>query len=201
MSQWDQKYAQEGYWYGEAPNDFVKAMADRLPPRGDVLSIGEGEGRNGVYLATLGHRVTGVDESAVGLAKAKKLAASRGVTIQTIEALLETFDFGVDRWDGIVSIWCHLPPALRRDVHARVVRGLKPGGVVLLEAYRPEQLEYRTGGPSDASMLYRLDDLRRDFTGLDVVHGVEIVRGVREGMAHDGESAVVQFVARKPAAG
>ena len=201
MSHWDERYAQAGYWYGEAPNDFLRAVADRLAPGADVLSIGEGEGRNGVYLATLGHRVTGVDASALGLAKAEALAAARGVVIDVVEASLETFDLGVDRWDGIVSIWCHLPTALRRDVHARVVRALKPGGLVMLEAYRPEQLEYGTGGPSDPSMLYRLDDLRRDFTGLDIVHGVEIVREVHEGVGHHGLSAVVQLVARKPAPG
>lgn len=197
MSHWDERYAQAGHWYGEMPNDFVKAMADQLPPGGDVLSIGEGEGRNGVYLATQGYRVTGVDASAVGLAKAQVLAASRGVVIEVVEAQLETFDLGVERWDGIVSIWCHLPPDLRRDVHARCVRALKPGGLVILEAYRPRQLEYGTGGPSDPSMLYRLDDLRRDFSGLEVVHGVEIVREVHEGAAHHGQSAVVQLVARK----
>jgi len=201
MSHWDERYAQAGYWYGEAPNDFLRAVAGRLAPGADVLSIGEGEGRNGVYLATLGHRVTGVDASALGLAKAQALAVARGVVIDVVEASLETFDLGVDRWDGIVSIWCHLPTALRRDVHARVVRALKPGGLVMLEAYRPEQLEYGTGGPSDPSMLYRLDDLRRDFTGLDIVHGVEIVREVHEGVGHHGLSAVVQLVARKPAPG
>ena len=199
MSHWDERYAQAGYWYGEAPNDFLRAVAGRLAPGADVLSIGEGEGRNGVYLATLGHRVTGVDASALGLAKAQALAVARGVVIDVVEASLETFDLGVDRWDGIVSIWCHLPTALRRDVHARVVRALKPGGLVMLEAYRPEQLEYGTGGPSDPSMLYRLDDLRRDFTGLDIVHGVEIVREVHEGVGHHGLSAVVQLVARRPA--
>jgi len=201
MSHWDERYAQAGYWYGEAPNDFLRAVAGRLAPGADVLSIGEGEGRNGVYLATLGHRVTGVDASALGLAKAQALAVARGVVIDVVEASLETFDLGVDRWDGIVSIWCHLPTALRRDVHARVVRALKPGGLVMLEAYRPEQLEYGTGGPSDPSMLYRLDDLRRDFTGLDIVHGVEIVREVHEGVGHHGLSAVVQLVARRPAPG
>lgn len=197
MSHWDERYAQAGYWYGEAPNDFLRAVAGQLAAGADVLSIGEGEGRNGVYLATLGHRVTGVDASALGLAKAEALAAARGVVIEVVEASLETFDLGVDRWDGIVSIWCHLPTALRRDVHARVVRALKPGGLVMLEAYRPEQLEYGTGGPSDPSMLYRLDDLRRDFTGLEIVHGVEIVREVHEGVGHNGLSAVVQLVARK----
>jgi len=201
MSHWDERYAQAGYWYGEAPNDFLRAVAGQLAAGADVLSIGEGEGRNGVYLATLGHRVTGVDASALGLAKAEALAAARGVVIDVVEASLETFDLGVDRWDGIVSIWCHLPTALRRDVHARVVRALKSGGLVMLEAYRPEQLEYGTGGPSDPSMLYRLDDLRRDFTGLDIVHGVEIVREVHEGVGHHGLSAVVQLVARKPAPG
>ena len=97
-----------------------------------------------------------------------------------------------------MSIFCHLPSALRRSVHARVVRALRPGGVVLLEAYTPAQLGRGTGGPSDADMLPTLALLRAEFAGLEVLVGVERERAVLEGKGHRGASSVVQFVARKP---
>ena len=200
MSQWDERYSRPGYYYGAAPNDFLAAMAFVLPPRAEVLSIGEGEGRNAVYLAALGHRVTGVDASAVGLAKARASAAQQGLTITTVLADLAEFDPGHERWDAIVSVRCHLPPDLRERVHRACVAALRPGGVLLLEAYRPEQLRYGTGGPPDPDLLYSLDQLRADFSGLELVHAAEIVRDVREGLVHDGPSAVVQVVGRKQAA-
>ncbi len=196
---WDERYGTSGFFYGTDPNDFLRDEAARLP-RGDLLCLGDGEGRNGVWLASRGHRVTSVDLSAVGLAKASRLAAQRGVVIATVAADLATFDLGTARWDAVVSIWCHLPSALRRDVHARVVRALRPGGVVLLEAYRPAQLGRGTGGPPVADMLPDLASLRTEFAGLDELLGREVERDVREGRGHGGNSAVVQFLARKPPA-
>jgi SAM-dependent methyltransferase len=136
---WDQRYSSDTYVYGTEPNGFLVTAAARLPP-GKVLCLGEGEGRNAVWLAAQGHEVTAVDASGVGLRKAQRLAAERGVTIATVHADLAAFDIEPGTWDGIVSIFCHLPPALRADVHRRCVAGLRPGGVLLLEAYTPRQL-------------------------------------------------------------
>lgn len=193
---WDQRYSSPDFFYGTEPNDFLRAEVARLP-RGDVLCIGDGEGRNGVWLAQQGLAVTAVDASAVGLAKARSLAAVRGVPLTTVHADLATFDFGASRWDAVVSIFCHLPSALRREVYARVPRGLRPGGVVLLESYSPAQLGRGTGGPPVADMLVDLAALREDFAGLVIEFGVECEREVLEGKGHRGRSAVVQFVARK----
>jgi SAM-dependent methyltransferase len=193
---WDQRYAADGFFYGTEPNDFLRAEVARLP-RGELLCLGDGEGRNGVWLAAQGHAVTSVDLSAVGLEKARLLAKQRGVSLTTVPADLATFDLGEARWHAIVSIFCHLPSVLRRDVYARVVRGLRPGGVVLLESYTPAQLGRGTGGPPVADMLVDLAALRADFAGLEVLLGVERERDVHEGHGHRGASAVVQFVARK----
>ncbi len=154
-----------------------------------------------MYLATLGCAVTSVDASPVGLAKAQRLARDRGVTIETVVADLAEFAIAPSSWDGIVSIFCHLPPALRRAVHAAVVRGLRPGGVFVLEAYTPRQLEFGTGGPSDPALMPTLDLLRDELAGLDFEHAVECERPVREGAFHDGLSAVVQVRARRPGRG
>ncbi|MBI2407664.1 MAG: class I SAM-dependent methyltransferase [Gemmatimonadetes bacterium] len=194
---WNERYSQPGYVYGTEPNDFLAAAAAQIP-RGRVLSIGDGEGRNGVHLSTLGHAVTSVDSSTVGLAKARALAAQRGVTIETVEADLAVFDIAPAAWDGIVSIFCHLPPALRRRVHAQAVQGLVPGGVFVLEAYTPAQLALGTGGPSDAEMMPTLAVLRDELAGLEFVHALEMERDVQEGAYHRGRSAVVQVIARRP---
>jgi SAM-dependent methyltransferase len=193
---WDERYGGDEFFYGTEPNDFLRAEVARLP-HGDVLCIGDGEGRNGVWLAEQGYLVTSVDQSAVGLEKAQALAKQRGVKLTTVAADLATFDLGTARWHAVVSIFCHLPSVLRRDVYSRVVRALRPGGVVMIESYTPAQLGRGTGGPPVADMLVDLATLRADFAALEVLHGIERERDVLEGKGHRGLSAVVQFVARK----
>lgn len=195
---WDLRYTESGWAYGTAPNDFLRAEADRLPS-GSVLCLAEGEGRNAVHLAGLGHRVEAVDQSEAGLAKARLLAAERGVEVQTTCADLATFDLGQGRWQGIVSIFVHLPSPLRQRVHAQVVAALAPGGVLLFEAYAPAQLTLGTGGPRERALLGSLAELTGEFTGLELLVAREVQREVQEGKYHRGTSAVVQIVARKPA--
>jgi len=110
-------------FYGETPNVFVAEMASQIPA-GAVLCLAEGEGRNAVYLATLGHRVTAVDQSEASLTKARRLAATRGVDIETVPADLGNITIEPGIWSGIVATFAHLPPAMRRRVHAQAVRGL-----------------------------------------------------------------------------
>ncbi len=196
---WDQRYSEPGFFYGTEPNDFLAASAEQyLPPGAEVLSLGEGEGRNAVFLARQGFRVTGVDGSTVGLAKAQGLAARHGVTIHTDVADLATYDLGAERWDAILSLWCHTPSALRAGLHRRAIEALRPGGVLLLEAYTPEQLAYRTGGPSDVDLLMTLELARRELAGLEFLVAQEKLREVYEGAHHGGQSAVLQLIARKP---
>ena len=196
---WDERYAGADYRYGTTPNDFLEAEAPRLPPAADVLCLADGEGRNGVFLAGLGHRVTAVDGSAVGLEKAGKLARSRGVPLTVVAADLADFDLGDRSWDAVISIWCHLPSALRARVHRGVVRGLRPGGWLILEAYTPDQIGRGTGGPPDADLTMTPAALTAELAGLEVVLLEEKVRDIREGAGHGGPGAVVQLLARKPA--
>jgi SAM-dependent methyltransferase len=194
---WDERYSTDDFVYGTDPNDYLASVADRLTP-GELLTIAEGEGRNAVFLAGLGHRVTAVDSSAVGLAKARKLAAQRGVTLTTEVCDLAEFDPGQERWQTIVSIYCHLPSALRATLFARLVAALRPGGLLVLEAYTPEQLANRTGGPMDIDLLVPLADLQHELAGLEFLIARETVRPVLEGRFHSGDGAVVQILARKP---
>jgi len=194
---WDERYGGAELTYGAEPNDFLRDMAPRIPP-GPVLGLGEGQGRNAVHLATLGHPVTAVDQSPVGLARARELAASRGVTLHTVVADLAEFDLEPTSWSGIISIFCHLPPALRQSIYPRCAAALAPGGVLILEAYTPDQLEYGTGGPREPDLLSTLVELRDLLPGLELEIGREVVREIHEGAHHHGLAAVVQVVARKP---
>lgn len=193
---WNKRFAGADYVYGEAPNAFVAESASKIPA-GPVLCLAEGEGRNAVYLATLGHPVTAVDQSEVGMAKARRLAASRGVTIETIITDLENFFITPGAWAGIVATFAHFPPLLRCRVHREVVAGLQPGGVFILEAYTPAQLAFGTGGPKSPELLMTLAALRDELAGLEWLVGREIERHVSEGGCHTGRGAVVQVLARR----
>ncbi|HEX4946691.1 MAG TPA: class I SAM-dependent methyltransferase [Blastocatellia bacterium] len=194
---WDERYAHEEYAYGTEPNEFLAAHAARIP-RGRVLCLADGEGRNGVWLAQQGYDVTSVDLSAVGLEKARKLAARRNVRINTIQADLAVYDIEPNAWEGIVLIFGHLPPHIRRRLLQQAVAGLRPGGAFLLELYTPRQLEFGTGGPREVELLGKLEDLRAELDGLQFEIAQEIEREIYEGKYHGGHSAVVQILGLKP---
>lgn len=194
---WNERYDTEEFVYGREPNAFLAGVSAMMPP-GDVLCLAEGEGRNAVFLARRGHRVLAVDSSAVGLAKAAQLAEEHGVRIETLTADLADLVIEPGRWDAIVSIFCHVPPPIRRTLHRQAVAGLRPGGLFVLEAYTPAQLEFRTGGPPTVELLMTLADLREELAGLEFLQAREIERDVVEGRLHTGRGAVVQIVARKP---
>ncbi|MEW5850604.1 MAG: class I SAM-dependent methyltransferase [Myxococcota bacterium] len=190
---WDARYGEPGFAYGDAPNDFLASVVDRLTP-GPALCLAEGEGRNAVFLAERGFEVTAVDQSRVGLRKAEALAAQRGVKLRTVVADLAHYVPAAQAYHAVVLIWCHLPPSLRRTVHAAAVAALRPGGAVVLEAYSPAQLALGTGGPRSAELMFTLAELREDFAGIELAVAEEKQRHVHEGRYHDGPSAVVQVL-------
>lgn len=195
---WDNKYSGEEFLYGVEPNDFLLANHQRLTGC-RVLCLAEGEGRNAVFLARQGCAVTAVDSSVVGLNKGRRLARHNGVEVDFIHQGLDEYDMGTGQWDGIVSIFCHLPEPLRASLHRRVVAGLDDGGVFLLEAFTPDQLAYGTGGPPSADLMMTAESLRRELAGLQFEHLAELERPVLEGTGHTGLAAVVQAVAfRRP---
>lgn len=195
---WNERYAEPGFAYGTEPNDFLRAQASRLPTSGLALELCAGEGRNGVWLAQRGLAVTSVDGSSVGLAKAARLAAERGVPLETVVSDMANYEVGQRTWNVIVSVFAHLPPELRRRVHSSCVRALAPGGLFVLEAYTPAQVPRGTGGPRDPSMCMSLALLREELAGLTFEHAEELEREIHEGAHHRGVSSVVQVVARKP---
>lgn len=199
MSFWDQRFAEPGFKYGLEPNAFLEAQAQRLVPCSQVLLPGDGEGRNGVWLAQQGHRVTSADQSAVGLKKASALAAERGVALTTLQIDLADWQPEPDSFDVVVLIFTHLPPSIRLAAHRRLATCLRSGGLLLQEAFHADQLRHNSGGPKDHAMLYTPDMLADDFA--DLLTPVLSWSGevtLSEGPGHQGLACVTRWIGRKP---
>ena len=196
---WDERYATEDYLFGTEPNDFLKSVAEKIPASSKVLCLADGEGRNGVFLASLGHSVTSVDMSLVGLQKAQQLAARNDVPLTTIHADLTEYDLGSSRWDCIVSIFFHIPKNLQDIIYPRLLKSLRPGGHLIIESYTPRQLTFNTGGPPLAEYMLTMELIKSAFEDLLFLHAAELDRQVIEGAGHTGQAAVLQLLAQKPA--
>ena len=195
---WDERYQTPEYIFGDLPCQWLIMNQHRFPQSGEALALGDGEGRNGVYLAELGLRVISVDLSEVGLSKACDLAKKRGVAIQTVQADLEDYEIDPESQDLIVSIYCHLPDAIRKLVHKRAEVALKPGGLFLLEAFHHSQLKYQSGGPKTIDLLYDLDALLDDFQKLQILEAFDGLCYLDEGVRHSGLSHIVRLILQKP---
>lgn len=198
---WDQRYAREDYLFGVAPNAFLARQAPRLKAGGRALAIADGEGRNGVWLAEQGLDVHAVDSSAVAQDKARLLAAERGVRLELELVDLATWAWPVAAYDVVVGIFIQfLPPEERAVMFEHIRAALKPGGLLLLEGYRPKQIEYGTGGPSQVDNLYTEELLRAAFADFTLVELASYDAEIAEGSAHRGMSALIDLVALKPGA-
>ncbi|MCG2654100.1 MAG: class I SAM-dependent methyltransferase, partial [Hydrogenophaga sp.] len=149
MNFWDQNFSVAGFKYGTAPNAFLVGQAHRLKRGSEVLVPGDGEGRNGVWLAQQGHRVTAMDGSAVGLQKAQTLAMERDVALQTALGDLADWAPAPASFDAVVLTFVHLPPAIRAGAHRRLGAGLPAGGLLMLGGFAPRPLQPRRGGAQD----------------------------------------------------
>ena len=194
---WDQRYDVPEYIFGEAPCEWLTMNTHRLPTSGNALSLGDGDGRNGVYLAECGLSVTSVDLSSVGLAKADRLAVSRGVSITTVCADLRDYKIKPESLDLVVSIYCHLPEDVRLVTHCRCAKGLRTGGLFVLEAFNQQQIGWSSGGPQTKSLLYDLKELLRDFQEFEVIEALTGLCNLDEGNRHKGLGQIVRLILRK----
>jgi SAM-dependent methyltransferase len=198
LERWNGRYAAKDYVFGTRPNAFLAAQAHRLKPGMTALSVADGEGRNSVWLAAQGLKVTAFDFSPVGVAKAKAFAAREGVEIDHRIADINAWDWQPEAFDVVAGIFFQFtPPVLRARVFAGIAKTLKPGGLVLLQGYGPGQLAYGTGGPKQLENLYTEELLRESFASLEILHLAAYDAEVDEGGGHSGMSALIDLVARK----
>ncbi|MEQ8248340.1 MAG: class I SAM-dependent methyltransferase [Alphaproteobacteria bacterium] len=194
---WDERFAGDGYRYGEVPNPFVASQAGRLPRGGAVLSIGDGEGRNGVWLAEQGFVTTSQDGSEIAQGKATRMAAERSVPLTTVLSDLTAWDWPQSAFDGAVCVFVHFRPVQRAMVHRALLEAVKPGGLVIMEVFHRDQLALKTGGPPELEMLYSAAMLREDFAAADILLLEETRSFVPQDSFQRGEAALVRLIARR----
>lgn len=196
---WEDAYAEDDFIFGTEPNVFLTGCTDLLQPGQHALALADGEGRNGVWLAQQGLKVHSVDFSSNALQKARQLARMQGVAITFEEADLFNWSWPKEDYDVIVAIFVQFAPPDKRDQLFRHMKdALKPGGLLLLEGYTPKQLDYKTGGPSNADNLYTESLLRNAFDDWEILELREYEAFLTEGTRHYGQSALIDLVARKP---
>ena len=196
---WNQRYKADGYLFGREPNAFVKSRAHLFEAGLDVLSIADGEGRNGVFAARQGANVTSVDFSEAAQVKARQLADEYSVEVTFEQRDVYDWD-GVDTvYDIVLAIFIQFaPPEKRAALFENIKRLVKPGGLVVMQGYRPEQVSYKTGGPPNAANMYTADLLRDTFSDFDIEHLEVHDSLVDEGSGHSGLSALIDMIARRP---
>lgn len=196
---WNGRFASESYVFGTRPAAFLLDNAHYISPRSRVLALADGEGRNSVFLAERGHRVVATDIAEEGIAKARKLADARGVSVEFRHLDLQGWQWPEAEFDAVVAVFIQFaPPAFRDEIFAGMKRAVRPGGIALLHGYTPKQLEYRTGGPSVVEQLYTEKLLRAAFADWKLLRLEAYERELDEGEGHKGRSAIIDLIACRP---
>ena len=195
---WQARYSEDGLAYGEHPNKFLQQNISKLSRGGKVLVPGDGEGRNGVWLAEQGYTVTTIDYAQAGVDRANSFAERRGVTINALCADLSEWDWPPEEFDAVVSIFLHFPSTLRPVIHRKMYETLKPGGVLIMEAFTKDQLQYPSGGPPIEDALFSAELLQQDFSHANIETLEESVVELAEGKYHVGPGSVVRLILEKP---
>lgn len=204
-SVWTTRYrdAGENYLFGTEPNHFLSQRAQLLQSGTTALSVADGEGRNSVWLAEQGLRVTATEISPAALEKARRLAAGKHVSVEFIQADMLSADWPPRKlhnaFDWVIGVFIQFAgPQERERQFAALKQVTAPGGRLLLQGYTPKQLEYKTGGPSAVENLYTEDLLHSAFADWHIEELVAYEAEISEGLGHKGMSALIGMVARKP---
>lgn len=200
MSQmWNERYATEDYLFGTEPAAFLPAHEAWFKPAQSVLAIADGEGRNSVWIAERGPNVTAFDPSPNALLKAGRLAQAKGVDVSFNECGINEWDWS-RTFDVVAGIFIQfVPPQRRAQLFTEIDRAVAPGGLLLLHGYTPKQIDYGTGGPPDPANMYTPDLLAESFATYEIYENRAYEAVIEEGKGHSGRSALIDFVARKPA--
>ena len=194
---WNERYSSNEYTYGVYPNHFLKEQLEKITHPGKLLLPGEGEGRNAVYAAKLGWQVDAYDQSTAGKLKALKLADKNNVKINYHIADLREFTPLKNTYDAAAVIYVHLREDLRIEFNEKLIEALKPGGLIIMELFSKNQFGKNSGGPQDLTMLYSIDEIKKDFHNLKTILLKEEIIHLSESDKHRGEASVIRFVGEK----
>jgi SAM-dependent methyltransferase len=195
---WNQKYNTTDYFYGTKPNAFIKEQLEKMSP-GKILFPAEGEGRNAIFAAKLGWDVSAFDPSSVAREKALNLAQQNQVSINYLLLDYQNAQFEANSFDVIATTFSHMPELMRKNTHQKFLEWLKPGGILVFEAFSKEQLHYNSGGPKDLDMLYSVNDLNHDFAQSKIQHMKQSIKVLSEGLGHQGEASTIECIVVKRA--
>lgn len=199
LEMWNARYQGDDFLFGREANAFLRAHAALFKPGQSVLAVADGDGRNGCFLAGLGANVTALDFSPVALEKSRLLAAEKGVSVT--HELQDLYDWQAEpaAYDAVVAIFIQFaPPEKRGALFVNLKAAIKPGGLLIMQGYRPEQIDYKTGGPPHAENMYTSSLLKDAFGDLEIIHFSEHDSVIEEGVGHSGMSALIDLIARKP---
>ncbi|MCW8803223.1 MAG: class I SAM-dependent methyltransferase [Ignavibacteriaceae bacterium] len=194
---WDERYSSVEYVYGTEPNHFFKEQIYKIPLRGKILLPGEGEGRNAVYAAKLGWQVYAFDQSKIAQQKALRLAEKNEVKINYHVTNLNEFSPANEQYDVVAVIYVHLKEDFRQEFNKKLIDSLKTGGLIIIELFSKEQFGKNSGGPQDLTMLYSLDEIKKNFRNLKASILKEENIHLDESDKHKGEASVIRFVGEK----
>lgn len=199
QNMWDERFSTPEYLYGKEPNQFLQDSFNKhkslfIEP---ILMLGDGEGRNGVFLASHNLEVYSLDFSKVALEKAKKLAEEKNTKLQLIFEDVTKFEFVPNYWGSIILIYLHLLEEERTKLYDKISKSLKPGGIFLLEVFSKEQINYQSGGPKNLDLLYSLEELKTNFKDFEIIVANKLIINLNEGYLHKGEGSVIRFLAQK----
>jgi 2-polyprenyl-3-methyl-5-hydroxy-6-metoxy-1,4-benzoquinol methylase len=193
---WNKRYAEHEFAYGKEPNQFLNEHLHLLP-KGKILFVAEGEGRNAVFAAKNGFQVYAFDYSDSGRKKAKDLASENNVVIDYEVSDVLQLSYEKNSFDAIVFIYTHFPSDIRKKDHEKLLTLLKINGKILFEAFSKEQINYTSGGPKDSAMLFSEDEVKNEFTRVNFDFLKKEIIKLNEGPYHQGEASVIRFIGNK----
>ncbi|HCN83562.1 MAG TPA: SAM-dependent methyltransferase [Sphingobacteriaceae bacterium] len=201
VGRWDERYSSEEFAYGEQPNNYLKEQLEKLDP-GTILFPAEGEGRNAVFAAKLGWKVSAFDISAEGKNKASRLAEANKVSIDYQVGELQDLNYNPEQFDVIALIYAHFPADIKSSINKTLSTYLRHGGLIIFEAFSKNHLAYiakneKVGGPKDLGSLFSIDELKSDFPDYEIIELIEKEIELNEGSFHNGTGSVIRFVGRK----
>lgn len=197
MNPWEKRFQDEDFVYGEEPNEFIRQHAKMLENQIDIAAFAEGEGRNAVFLASLNHSVTAFDFSESALAKTEKLANKMEVHVKSVLLDLLSGSIEEKQFDAAIMVFGHFQKQDQLNVLNKIVASVKPDGIIMMELYSDEQIEYKTGGPKELNLLYNVLDMLTWCNQFKIIHFFTGEKVRNEGKLHTGLGHVIQFILRK----